>query len=328
MRKLKIDDYTSPFSRLRQPMKSLFKSDLFRQQYGAKHNKFYMSEQMRELCDKETWLNAGLESVVIINDTRSEVATIKDRTFVTTGLIIKELLQKNYRCSFGDSFNKYFISDKSLTPTPSLLEYADLLWFIKENSLDALEISRTSDCEPKILSNKYTNILDTFVAETKEEIKQTVFSAWEKLEKELLEEDESDTVNWATPVWQRECIATHSLTQSAEQNILEKFYRKNSYVVGDDLPPLTLNEFYESVFSHKNILGRAPSILAKHLGFINGELSLLNKVNIFSADYSFDWGLIARTEFKRDRDWHANEFNLGRSELLAIRNELEGNDNE
>jgi len=280
-------------------------------------------------------------SLIVINDSRQEIAQVGERALLTTSLIFDELLNCNRG---GQNYeyerNKFFIQDATNNAkdlgSPSHILTLDVLWYMVENNLDAVEMvigSEESRGEIEFLSKRYGDILGNDMKKAQKVTPAILKPLYQKMVERFKEEDgipKGGSVKWDTSFYRRDWNFEGVSEQSPQIEILKEYYRYRhdtedkpakqfvSYVKGRMEEAKAGQLFFASTLM---------SMIAHHFGYID-----INDADYFTgialtqtvgSNHSHPWRKVADSAFKRNSDWHLDSGNFIKSEVLKLRRQME-----
>jgi len=342
--------------RSRNSLYNLFENGILRKGSGYSSNATLLNELCQKLNDSFKGKFLGdrheTESIVIINDKRKEVGRMQKRSLITTGLIYEELLQVNRgRQNYEDERNKFFAQDDTgnirYFNCEEYLTLLDILWYMQEQQVSAIEILRekpTDECKV-FMSSRYQDVATAFLdKEIAKGIDHIV-----KLGNEffsLIKEDDG-TIKYAKHFYDfRDSPSVESWSAKRcwyddDMELIKKYmmYRRNSLWCEKteeylSTPVDDVLSWEEYVANESKKVTQNPRWLTPR--FIASEFGMARKLDDVSVDVAVGkWShithykTVAKSEFKRNRDWTVNDINFYKSEVLKLRSQmLEGSFNE
>jgi len=321
---------------------------------------------MNKVCErlpKEDWIKISQSmppesSIVIIDDKRKEIDKIGNRRLITTGLIYEEFLQTNRgNQNYEYERNKFHAQDDTGNadqlggePTSHLL---DLLWYMNEEKIDAVEIpiSLSHNNDPlyndplsrekvPFLSARYGDAIRSQINSIKEKVQTDLLEYGESFLKFMEEEGgeiptKEEQLRDKLREWLASCTPTRKPTATKpfeslslydpQIEVIKKYVTHRIETRGMTLEwkeflTAHLEECANGFIKERNI---KPSVLASHfkLAFPMEDNSddFLNGYSI-SAKYP----LIATSKFKRNADYILDNRNFYKSEVLKLRRLVQG----
>ena len=152
MRKKVIKDFTFKHSYNNTSLRKVLSSYVLRQEGYRKGWANPLAKKVDRQNSNWTKTTEGYDSdsIVIINDSRQEIAQVAKRGLITTSLIFEELINCNRgSLSYEQDRNKFFTKDKTSNCRELHGDYQimllDLLWHMSEENLDAAEIQKNPE---------------------------------------------------------------------------------------------------------------------------------------------------------------------------------------
>ena len=178
------------------------------------------------------WLK-DKQGFVIINDSRQEIACVGQRGLLTTSLILEECLQVN-RGNQNHEYerNKFFTKDNECgnnRDASAMLSILDILWFMNEQGIDALEILADPVAEQEagesFKSKRYSDITKGYKVLIEQLALSYLPKRWAVYKKAILKED-GGKVDW-TKNWRgRELKGVDRNGYSSDDNLLQKLLQR------------------------------------------------------------------------------------------------------
>ena len=164
MRKKVIKDFNFKHSYNNTSLRKVLSSYVLRQEGYRKGWANPLAKKVDRQNSNWTKTTEGYDSdsIVIIDDSRQEIAQVGERGLITTSLIFEELINCNRgSLSYEQDRNKFFTKDKTSNSRELHGDYQimllDLLWHMSEENLDAVEIQKNPEkgyCEG-FMSKRY-----------------------------------------------------------------------------------------------------------------------------------------------------------------------------
>lgn len=336
MRKEIIKDFKFQYRHRNYSLEKILRDGILRQKgYGEK----YINPLASKLCSPQTrwgWTSdstgKGSTSIVLLNDHRKEIAQLGSRGLVTTSLIFDEMLGCNRgKQDYEFERNKFFVKDVTYNFKEVHASYnivlLDLLWYMEENNLDALEIEahdhELQKNEMKFLSKRYSDIVNKDIKDAP----KIALKLLNPLYKEMVErfkKDDGATVNWAKSNYNRDWdFAGTTLDNSPLVDTLRSYY---SYRNRTDAKPVKrfstfIKDLMAEPLSHSS--DDYIGMVARHFNYVS-----ITDEHYFTAialhhRTRYKWKKIASSNFKRSIDWRLNEGNFIKSEVLKLRRQME-----
>lgn len=346
MRKLTIPNYETQSRRPATDITTLISSCLFRvDSEGKSFNKAASKLNFNQgsIPSRNGWISERGHTV-IIKDERQEVASMGSRSLITSGLMLEECLQINRVTDFqyhtGDNF--FVLPDKVSSRSNQdvhhnhKLPFLDLLWYMDEQGIDALDIEASeTKAEGGYISKRYKNIIEGSIKKLIDTATPFLTEHWEMYEKDLKAQD-GETINWDTSFNLREWGGNTPFVRrrySIEDSIMSRYYEYRKLVCSlVDASPRSFEKWYR----HENQDNNAKDwnvlvqnvMLLMHFGFADPYRTEKPGTDaassVESKHIAHTKKLIAKTKFKRTNDWSCDIDNLVRAEALKLRIALNG----
>ena len=349
MRKLTIPNYETQSRRPATDITTLISTCLFRvDSEGKSFNKaasklnFYYPGQQR-MQNPNGWISERGHTV-IIKDERQEVALMGSRSLITSGLMLEECLQINrvtdFQYHIGDNF---FVLPDKVSPRSNpeahhKLPFLDLLWYMDEQDIDALDIEASAPPmgEGGYMSKRYKNIIEGSIKKLIDTATPFLTEHWEIYEKDLKAQD-GETINWDTSFNLREWGKNSPFVRrryASEDSIMSQYYeyRKQVSCIESVVSHRSFEKWYRDENQDNNtkdwnVLVQ-NAMLLMHFGFADplptSKPGADAASSVESKHIAHTKKLIAKTKFKRTNDWSCGIDNLVRAEALKLRIALNG----
>ena len=336
MRKKIINDYTLKCMSNEKRGVATFLMDFVRSDHRTGKNK------ERALQDVHKF-GRECNQVVLINDLRKEVemfgATPDDsRHIVTSGMLIDEILQTNRgQQNYEYEKNKFFIQDgcsrgRGRYHSQPELFFMDLLWYMKENDLNALVLEKpVTELDTSFLSERYNSIHNKAFSRIKSKsIKMVVEAIEDFIEKKNKETKHS--FNYDSYISSYDLEGNYPDTI---KSVMSDFFSYRRYLDGDD-KPLSPQKWLEKQYRdddksyYRDTVTSMMATLKQHFGY-------LKKEDDDCVGYAFNGTIPAKdreiivypSQYKRSGDWTVDDKAFINSEVLKFRRlMMEGTYNE
>ena len=279
------------------------------------------------------WVSEEATSIVVIDDSRQEVANVAQRGLITTSMIFNDILQCNKgRQNYENERNRFFIQDDSANyryiTGISALGVLDVIWYMREQGIDALEVLKeeTDDREHKILSQRYNNIIADFRNANYDEVLEITKSAFDNYYATVIAEPDNKGLEI-----DHDDFDAHSYdgwgdyNYSPVQEIGDRYFRIMRNAKRANIEPISFEKHFEQEVNACKLKGSMRFLLAhlaEKLGYVKDSTDELNLPERFFKIRHYGWRTIAKSAFKRNTDYRANESNVVKCEVLNLRSKF------
>tara|TARA_R110000824_G_scaffold401664_1_gene613474 strand:+ start:1920 stop:2987 length:1068 start_codon:yes stop_codon:yes gene_type:complete len=330
-------------------LEKILKNGLLRKQYSSSSYGQYVNPATSKLVHLDGWAmkpdGSSLSSFVVINDSRPEIAQIGERGLITSSLIFEELLGCNRgQQNYDYERNRFWVQDETANATEihssTTIRLLDVLWYMAEDNVDAVEIElgddRISASDLSFMSRRYRNIVEKDIARALTDAPSLLKPYYAQMVKRFKKEDYGDEnsrkgINWGESSYSRVFSAEGKKNaqwtgDDSIANILCSYYEYRGGT--DDKPPKSFSAYVDNfikktlednLFSSNDYI----AMIARNFNYCsaNDEDYLVGIA--LNKSVNTNWEEIAKSKFKRSRDWYVNEGNVIKSEVLKLRRQLE-----
>tara|TARA_R100000005_G_C4967981_1_gene182047 strand:+ start:178 stop:1254 length:1077 start_codon:yes stop_codon:yes gene_type:complete len=301
-----------------------------------------------------SWVESDAESIVVIDDSRQEVANIAERGLITTSMLLEDILQTNYGWQdYEYEKNKFFVQDdtrnKQTMMADTKIGVLDLIWFMRENGFSAVEVLKEyhpnhDRGDLKLLSSRYKTLVEDYVTANYDKVFEICNDACEHFfeaitsapENQGLEFHDDEFTKYVEGAWKE------GYEYSTVQDIVENYFKICKKASAVPIEPISFAKHFEQTvnkFSNaRNGSSFIINTLADKLGYTNtnscssivgspyadDEVVMVKK---YFASSRPSWKVIAESEYKRNNPYRASAHNILKIETLMLRNDMEESQN-
>tara|TARA_Y100000004_G_scaffold127688_1_gene143756 strand:- start:1312 stop:2340 length:1029 start_codon:yes stop_codon:yes gene_type:complete len=280
----------------------------------------------------QNWVSDGATSIVIIDDSRQEVSNVAKRGLITTSMIFNDILQCNKGAqNYEHERNRFFVQDNTVNhrylTSVSTLGVLDVIWFMREQGYDALEISsEMPEKEAKILSERYNNIVRDFINDNYDEVYNTCKTTFDNYLKTVKSEPDNKGL-----ALHDEDFETYHVSgwgdyhYSSVQDIGEAYFSILRTASKNDIEPITFKKHFQQTVDAMTVTTSTRYLMplvGEKLGYIDGASQFEDVSERYFKIRHFGWKKIEDSKFKRNNDYHAGESNVIKAETLKLRYDL------
>ena len=315
----------------RQIARTLRKQDAYSGSESAYHNPVASKLRGQNMRHSD-WISADIESLVIIDDSREEVAEVSKKGLMTTTLLLNEILNSNNGVqNYEYERNKFFVQDDTSNSSTVLhadqMWLLDVIWAMREQGAKAVEITMGERMKSsKLLSKRYTNLINDYVEPLKEvtiaKLKEH-YQEWETFAKKA----DGGTVDFSKGKYDREIeedsITTFSM-YSGVAYCIEEYCDEQRKNIENDKDIRSFDDFVSWFVNGLDSLSQMPEvILGIQQGYCHPHLDTTDDYMDALKGRVVSWKVLARSQFKRNQDWKANPNNIVKAEVLKLRADME-----
>ena len=280
------------------------------------------------------WVADKVNQIVIIDDSRQEINNVGYRGLLTTSLIIEEILQTNRgHQDYEYEKNKFHVQDDTTNSTEIISEgtlaVLDLLWYMREQGLDALTIDTEgmdTDERKTFHSQRYEDVLATHRSTHKQRYYDIISDAfntfWVNAKTASANTNlEIHDDNFATDSdWWGEYYYTRISEIGCEYwNVCVSASQKGENPIGLETFLDGYCERFNQKYTGMNLI---MQYLTTQLGYSDVPTDNDNFVEWYHKSRTYYHKTIARSAFKRNKDYKTSQINTIKCEALQLRSKF------
>jgi len=341
MRKEKIHNhYTANFNgstTLFDMCGSLLRSKSDDGNYSTQYANPIAFKKLKENNRNNTWVGDDATSIVLIDDSRQEIANVAQRGLLTTSMVFNDILQSNRGKQDPEvERNKFFVNDDTTNYRTMLnlgtLGVLDAIWYMREQGIDALEITKEFGNpignESKVLSDRYNNLVKEYHNDNYDKVLSICSNAFDhyfatimKFEDNKglqLHDEDFDTYSYEGWGDFNYCVVS--------EDIGKKYLKILRNASRAKLEPISFEKHFAQQVDAMEItqsIKYVLPLLAEKLGYQpKGNVDDETLAERFFKIRTRTWQVIAKSAFKRNGDYLASESNVVKCEVLNLRSKF------